>query len=53
MIKPDKSVINAPLDNMQDMTAPVLRQAPMYTDYRQKHITVPSLAPEISSNTRW
>src|SRR5689334_9398831 len=45
VIKPDKSVINAPLDNMQDMTAPVLRQAPMYTDYRQKHITVPSLAP--------
>ncbi len=45
VIKPDKSVINAPLDNMQDMTAPVLRQAPMYTDFRQKHITVPSLAP--------
>lgn len=45
VIKPDKSVINAPLDNIQDMTAPVLRQAPMYTDYRQKHITVPSLMP--------
>ena len=45
VIKPDKSVITAPLDNIQDMTAPVLRQAPMYTDYRQKHITVPSLMP--------
>ncbi len=45
VIKPDKSVITAPLDNVQDMTAPVLRQAPMYTDYRQKHITVPSLMP--------
>ncbi len=44
--KPDGSVVNADLATaVQDMTAPVTRVAPMYTDYREKHVTVPSLRP--------
>ena len=30
---------------MQDLSAPVEHEAPVYTDYRQKHITVPGLRP--------
>jgi tetratricopeptide (TPR) repeat protein/transglutaminase-like putative cysteine protease len=29
---------------VQDLSAPVAREAPMYTDARQKHVTVPGLA---------
>ena len=45
VLKPDGSVVNAPADSGQDLTAPVAREAPMYTDFRQKHITVPGLRP--------
>lgn len=44
--KPDGSVINADLSTaVQDITGPVARVAPMYTDYREKHVTVPALRP--------
>ena len=43
--KRDGSVVTAPPDSVQDLTAPVEREAPVYTDYRQKHITVPGLRP--------
>ena len=43
--KSDASVITAPADAVQDLSAPVEREAPVYTDYRQKHITVPGLRP--------
>jgi tetratricopeptide (TPR) repeat protein len=43
--KKDGSVVTAPPDSVQDLTAPVEREAPVYTDYRQKHITVPGLRP--------
>ena len=44
--KPDGSVVSADLATaVQDMTGPVARVAPMYTDYREKHVTVPSLRP--------
>ena len=42
--KPDGSVITAGSDSVQDLSAPVAMQAPMYTDARQKHVTVPGLA---------
>jgi tetratricopeptide (TPR) repeat protein len=45
VIKPDGSVVKAGDDAVQDLTAPVEREAPVYTDYRQKHITVPGLRP--------
>jgi len=44
VIKPDGSTITAGPDAVQDLSAPVTRQAPMYTDARQKHVTVPGLA---------
>jgi Domain of Unknown Function with PDB structure (DUF3857) len=42
--KPDGSVVTAGADAVQDLSAPVAREAPMYTDARQKHVTVPSLS---------
>jgi tetratricopeptide (TPR) repeat protein/transglutaminase-like putative cysteine protease len=44
--KPDGSVVNTDLTtSVQDITGPVARVAPMYTDYREKHVTVPALRP--------
>ena len=43
--KADGSVVKAGDDAVQDLSAPVEREAPVYTDYRQKHITVPGLRP--------
>ncbi len=45
VLKKDGSVVTAPTDSVQDLSAPVAREAPVYTDYRQKHITVPGLRP--------
>jgi hypothetical protein len=44
VIKPDGSTVTAGPDSVQDLSAPVAREAPMYTDARQKHVTVPGLA---------
>src|SRR5580658_9368608 len=41
--KKDGSVITAAADSVKDMTASVARDAPEYTDYKEKHVTVPSL----------
>ena len=43
--KADGTVVKAGPDAVQDLTAPVAREAPVYTDLRQKHVTVPSLRP--------
>jgi tetratricopeptide (TPR) repeat protein len=43
--KADGSVVSATASDIQDLTAPVAREAPIYTDLRQKHITVPGLRP--------
>jgi hypothetical protein len=45
VIQPDGSVVKASEDAMQDLTAPLEQQAPVYTDYHFKHITVPGLRP--------
>ena len=45
VLKQDGSVVKAGDDAVQDLSAPVEREAPVYTDYRQKHITVPGLRP--------
>lgn len=42
--KPDGSIIAAGPEAVQDLTSPVARQAPVYTDAREKHVTVPGLA---------
>ncbi len=43
--KADGSIINAAATDVQDLSAPVAREAPVYTDLRQKHVTVPGLRP--------
>src|SRR5438874_3533805 len=43
--KADGSIVTAPADSVQDLSIPLEREAPVYTDYRQKHITVPGLRP--------
>src|SRR5205085_10046237 len=45
VLKKDGSVVTAPADSVQDLSAPVEREVSVYTDYRQKHITVPGLRP--------
>ena len=43
--KADGTVVNAATTDIQDLTAPIAREAPIYTDQRQKHVTVPGLRP--------
>src|SRR5262245_861672 len=43
--KPDGSVVTAQASAVQDLTAPISREAPVYTDLSQKHVTVPGLRP--------
>ncbi len=45
VIQADGTVVKAGDDAVQDLSAPVEQEAPIYTDYRQKHITVPGLRP--------
>ncbi len=45
VIKADGSIVKAGDDAVQDLSTPVEREAPVYTDFRQKHITVPGLRP--------
>ena len=43
--KADGSIVTTPPEAVQDLSAPVQRIAPIYTDFRQKHVTVQSLRP--------
>jgi len=45
VLKEDGTIVKAGDDAVQDLSAPIEREAPVYTDYRQKHITVPGLRP--------
>src|SRR5580700_7890093 len=45
VIKPDGSVVTAGPDAVQELTGPIQQVAPVYTDYREKHVTVPALRP--------
>jgi tetratricopeptide (TPR) repeat protein len=45
VVKADGTVVKAGDDAVQDLSAPVEREAPVYTDFRTKHITVPGLRP--------
>ncbi len=42
--KPDGSIITSPADNIQDMVAAITREAPVYTDLREKHVAVKGLS---------
>ncbi|HLY63250.1 MAG TPA: DUF3857 domain-containing protein [Terriglobia bacterium] len=41
--KPDGAMIETPADGVQDMAAEITRAAPMYSDYREKHVAVKGL----------
>lgn len=43
--KQDGSIVTASESNIQELTAPVSRIAPVYTDLKAKHVTVPGLRP--------
>ena len=43
--KADGTSVTALPGDVQDLSAPISRQAPIYTDLRQKHVTVPGLRP--------
>lgn len=43
--KSDGKIITASADAVQDLTSPIQRDAPVYTDTREKHVTVPALRP--------
>jgi len=45
VLKADGTIINAAAGDIQDLTAPIAREAPIYTDLRQKHVTVRGLRP--------
>ena len=45
VLKRDGVTVTAPDDAIQDLSTPIEREAPVYTDFRQKHITVPGLRP--------
>jgi len=43
--KPDGQVVETPSATAQDFAPDVLKEAPMYSDYRQRHISVAGLRP--------
>lgn len=44
--KANGATVTATASDVQDLTAPISREAPVYTDLRQKHVTVPGLRPD-------
>lgn len=47
VINPDGSIVTATADAVQDLSIPLEKEAPVYTDYRQKHVTVPGIRPGV------
>jgi tetratricopeptide (TPR) repeat protein len=45
VLKADGTTLTASPDAVQDLSIPLEKEAPVYTDYRQKHVTVPGLRP--------
>src|SRR5438067_11638570 len=45
---PDGQVIDTPASSAQDFAPQTLRSAPMYSDYRERHISVVDLRPGVS-----
>jgi tetratricopeptide (TPR) repeat protein/transglutaminase-like putative cysteine protease len=43
--KADGTAVDTPPASMQDLSSPVQQIAPVYTDFRQKHVTVQSFRP--------
>ena len=47
VLNPDGSKVSASADAVQDLSIPLEKEAPVYTDYRQKHVTVPGIRPGV------
>ena len=47
ILNPDGSTVTATADAVQDLSIPLEKEAPVYTDYRQKHVTVPGIRPGV------
>ena len=47
ILNPDGSTVAATPDAVQDLSIPLEKEAPVYTDYRQKHVTVPGIRPGV------
>lgn len=45
VLKPDGSIVNTPPADVQDVTDEVSREAPVYSDYHEKHVPVKGLSP--------
>src|SRR5690348_8359710 len=45
VLKPDGSIVTTPPADVQDVTDEVSREAPVYSDYHEKHIPVKGLSP--------
>ncbi|HKT13441.1 MAG TPA: DUF3857 domain-containing protein [Terriglobia bacterium] len=45
VIKPDGTIVSTPLTAEQDVTDEVSRDAPVYSDYHEKHVPVTGLSP--------
>jgi tetratricopeptide (TPR) repeat protein len=53
--KPDGTVVDTPAADVQDLDSAVTREAPMYTDQREKHIPVKALTvgDTVEVSLRW
>ncbi len=53
--KPNGEVVATPLDSIQDVTSEIYRDAPMYSDLREKHVAVRGLEPgdTLEYSVRW
>jgi transglutaminase-like putative cysteine protease len=55
VIKPNGSVVTSPKDSVQEVTPEIYRNAPMYSDVREKHLAVKGLEPgdTLEYSARW
>src|SRR5258708_29432843 len=53
--KPDGRVVETSLENAPEISLQIARDAPVYTDYREKHISVAGLSPgdTLEYKTTW
>ena len=53
--KPNGSIVRTPKESVQDVTPEIYRDAPMYSDLREKHVAVKGLEPgdTLEYSVRW
>jgi hypothetical protein len=53
--KPDGTVVETPASDVQELDSAVSREAPMYTDQREKHVAIKSLSvgDVLEAHLRW